>query len=348
MKPLACMVFLLIGGFNLADAQSRRYANAFLEIPAGARGAGMGGAYSAVANDATAFYWNPAGLALVSRHEATALWSSQFGGLAQYHMLGYNHQLNETYSFAVGWIHYGIANIPENSRLEGDLAEHGIPGFDFGAYQHGHFSYTDNAIFLSFARMNKLKLDLGWLYSEFPIQIPVGINFKIIRGGTSGISGENGVITENVRKSGIGVDIGTMIMFGVSDLFENPSLGDFTMAFNLQDATTTAVQYNELSSDVAARDIVKPNLRFGMSYIHGIDAFKTNVLVTYESNSRYTNDRHYGLELEYLKLVSLRMGLDNGQPTFGAGIFYENAKLDYTLNNHPLGYTHRIGVGYKF
>jgi len=35
----------------------------FLSIPQGARGLGMGGAFVAVANDASAMYWNPAGIA---------------------------------------------------------------------------------------------------------------------------------------------------------------------------------------------------------------------------------------------------------------------------------------------
>ena len=33
----------------------------FLKIPVGARAQGMGSAFVAVANDATAIYWNPAG-----------------------------------------------------------------------------------------------------------------------------------------------------------------------------------------------------------------------------------------------------------------------------------------------
>lgn len=41
-------------------------AAAFLEIGVGARAMAMGGAYASVANDATALYWNPAGIAWIS------------------------------------------------------------------------------------------------------------------------------------------------------------------------------------------------------------------------------------------------------------------------------------------
>src|ERR1041384_7890432 len=39
----------------------------FLLLGAGARGTALGGAYSAIANDASALYYNPAGIALMSR-----------------------------------------------------------------------------------------------------------------------------------------------------------------------------------------------------------------------------------------------------------------------------------------
>ncbi len=42
----------------------------FLSIPVGARAVGMGGAFVAVANDASAMYWNPAGIARLTRSEA--------------------------------------------------------------------------------------------------------------------------------------------------------------------------------------------------------------------------------------------------------------------------------------
>ena len=43
----------------------------FLVIDVGPRGTGMGGAYVSLANDATAMYWNPAGIAKISNFDAT-------------------------------------------------------------------------------------------------------------------------------------------------------------------------------------------------------------------------------------------------------------------------------------
>ena len=43
----------------------------FLLLGAGARGLALGGAYAAMASDASALYYNPAGLSLMERPEAT-------------------------------------------------------------------------------------------------------------------------------------------------------------------------------------------------------------------------------------------------------------------------------------
>ncbi|MBU2531062.1 MAG: UPF0164 family protein [Elusimicrobia bacterium] len=39
----------------------------FLNLPIGARAAAMGGAYTAISEDASAIYWNPAGLVQISK-----------------------------------------------------------------------------------------------------------------------------------------------------------------------------------------------------------------------------------------------------------------------------------------
>jgi len=52
----------------------------FLKIGVGARASGMAGAYTAVANDLTALYWNPAGLADIKEMSAEFHYTQWFAG----------------------------------------------------------------------------------------------------------------------------------------------------------------------------------------------------------------------------------------------------------------------------
>ena len=81
MKNIIAKTFttILIGMVAFLDAQTiNRYGTTtanFLEIGVGSRATSMGDAYVAVANDVSSIYWNPAGLAHVTR--SSALFSIQ-------------------------------------------------------------------------------------------------------------------------------------------------------------------------------------------------------------------------------------------------------------------------------
>ena len=78
---LLLLLILPISGFS----QFRKYSNEFLNIGAGARGLAMGGAQVASAKDATAGYWNPAGLTgIKDRPNAGLMHAEYFGGIAKY------------------------------------------------------------------------------------------------------------------------------------------------------------------------------------------------------------------------------------------------------------------------
>ena len=78
---------LILFCLNTASAQWRasKYSTEFLSIGVGAAGLGLSGAQTAVVNDVTSAYWNPAGLSqLNKKYEIGLMHSSYFGGIANY------------------------------------------------------------------------------------------------------------------------------------------------------------------------------------------------------------------------------------------------------------------------
>src|ERR1700712_3105769 len=66
-------------------SQFRKYSNEFLNIGAGARGLAMGNAQVATVDDATAGYWNPAGLVGVKDNpNAGIMHADYFAGISKY------------------------------------------------------------------------------------------------------------------------------------------------------------------------------------------------------------------------------------------------------------------------
>lgn len=92
---------LLVVGLLLVGipAQAQEFAKVgtagskFLEIPVGARGAAIGNAFSSLSNDATAMFWNPAGLTYVQN---TSVWVEQISYLADisYNAVGVAYSVN--------------------------------------------------------------------------------------------------------------------------------------------------------------------------------------------------------------------------------------------------------------
>jgi hypothetical protein len=63
LKPIRALAFALVAAALATPALAGPPGFAFLEVPAGARAAALGGAYASVARGAEAAFWNPAGLA---------------------------------------------------------------------------------------------------------------------------------------------------------------------------------------------------------------------------------------------------------------------------------------------
>lgn len=141
------------GASSLGGERVATNAGAFLKIGVGAKAVGLGEAFTAVADDATALFWNPAGLANLPRREAHFSHTSWIADI-DYEYLAYAMPLDYLGGISVG-LHVGT--------LRTDMME----TTEYEPYGTGRqFTYSDLFIGVGAARRftDKLSIGLGLKY----------------------------------------------------------------------------------------------------------------------------------------------------------------------------------------
>jgi hypothetical protein len=116
----------------------------FLEIGVGARSAALGGAYVSLASDATATYWNPAGLLGIKRNDILGVHNAWIQDLRQ-EFIGVGMHRGR-HAFGLSFV----------GMYTGD-----IEGRDDTGALDGSFGFSDNAFSLSYAFQAAKTLGLG-------------------------------------------------------------------------------------------------------------------------------------------------------------------------------------------
>lgn len=78
------------------------------QVPIGARANAMGGAFSSIADDATALFWNPAGLPTIGHQEIMGTHANLFGAGINDNVLAFVLPLSFTQAVAADWYHSGF------------------------------------------------------------------------------------------------------------------------------------------------------------------------------------------------------------------------------------------------
>jgi len=336
-KYIHCITALLLFGTAIVTAQGEKYAAAFLEIPLGARALGMGSAFSSVADDGTAFFWNPAGTSLVNRKVLSVMYSSQHGSvgnpLANYIFTGFTLPVS-TVSVSANWIRFSTDDMQRYDDLTQIISPEEREERVRRALQGNFFSNSEDAFIFSIARNNTFKIDWGWSLFEIPIEIPVGANFKIIKQK----------IADN-SASGIGIDLGTMIRFNLKDFTFSEYWPQVAIAFNLRD-----IGGSKVSWDTQRQHTIPQSLLWGISFNQPLEFIDTDVILSYDHDGRYDGTNNVGLEATYKKQFALRSGLQRGGFTAGAGIDFNFLKIDYSYlanSDKMLGNVHRLGGAFE-
>ena len=314
-----------------AHSGDSKYAGSFLDLGIGARALAIGGAFVAVADNGSAFYWNPAGLSLLRRLEINFMHTAAFGSitnpLADYNHLGISLPLRGEACLSFNYVRFSVDDIPIYPELSGENLGQRLRNPDLrpSGEALGFFSDKEEAFFFSFAKMNRVNISLGWQYLAFPVEIPVGMNFKVLRQNV-----------HNYSASGFGVDLGMMLRFGVDDLFDDERLGKFAFGVAVMDVSGTTLSWN-----TQHKDPIKMKINLGVSYLQPLPLWDSTLLLSASWDRKWQKRKHLGLEYQ-LRGIFVRAGLDEDDLSFGAGFQFWLLRLSYAYVGRELGNVHRL------
>ncbi len=339
------MLLLLI--VNLPYAQRRVYVNEFLYLGAGAKPMAQGNAWVARSSGPLAPYWNPAGLAPSSAPLALHLmYSSYFGNLVQYMVLGISRPLNvdepDGAGIGVLLLRTAIDDIPYTLYLvkpDGSI--------DFSAISS--FSEANYAFVVSYAqplRTNNQK-----------IKITAGGSLKIIHRRAGHFA----------RAWGAGIDLGAQLSYGrwkFGAVIKDATTTVTFWSFNFDESEKQILQATGNEVYESSTEIAMPRLALGASgeftplywvkiqpeidFIITSDGYR-NVLIPTRIVSI---EPVAGLQIVLKDKFSLRAGIHTIQkfpvskgkwiwvvtPTLGAGVKTRSLKIDYAVLNAGVAY----------
>ncbi len=333
----------------------------FLMINPGARQGGMGETGVALADDANAIYWNPAGLAFqyeepeVDRKgEATLMhvnWLPQFNLGDMY----YDYAAGRYHIEGIGMVGFGIQYINYGESI--------LTGEE-GPEELGRFNSSEAAVSGSYAL--KVNDNLG-----------LGVNLKYIYSRLSPIDVSVGAEKGKGIASSFAVDFGLLYKPGfaeklrlganISNIGPKISYVDFAQADPLPTNLRLGFAYHLVKSEfntlTLAYDTNRLLVNRDSTEVDGV--FEAMFYSTWTGNSfsdqlkKFTHS--LGLEYWYTNLIALRAGYFYEDPdaggrkfwTFGGGLRYSIFGFDFSyiyasVEDHPLSDTMRFSLGIKF
>ncbi|NOZ61651.1 MAG: UPF0164 family protein [Calditrichaeota bacterium] len=312
---LLLMVFLPYGamaGDNFKKTGTT--AAQFLKIDAGARATAMGGAFSSIASDASALYWNPAGIALLDEPEVTFTYTNWIMDI-NHGFTGAVIPLGRGGSIGFSAVFQSMGEI-EQTTIEQPRGT--------GLF----FSAQDFAFGVTYARA----------MTDF---IQVGITGKLIY---------QSIWNENA--TGVGIDIGMMLDTGIQGIKLAMVMSNFGTELKME-GRDLIVGYDQmpestLNPDTEAKlsteswplpTIFRASVSTDFVGANGVFAVSNKNRVTAIFDVAHPNDNveqfNFGAEYSFNERMFFRAGYktqtDEEGLTFGAGFV---APISPTINMH--------------
>jgi hypothetical protein len=353
-----------------APALATKYAGEFMKIPVGARAVGMGGAFAALADDATAPYWNPAGMVYLPYREGFLQHAEQFGSLVNHNFGGVvlplksGNERRAALGVTMTWV--GVNDIPITPRPGGlrpriDFVDDGVDNNpltnDFGQ-SNGKWDPGE-----------RLLLRSEDLFMASSSDIAVGLSYARQRGTRWCFGGTLKFVRQSIPDTLPG-EHATSFGAGLDGALTYMPSDAVTIAAVVHDLTTTFISWNNgVRESVAPTVTTAAGFNFYPADRHaltwGVDLgwnFESRKYDAQVKLGGITAELRTGLEYWYRNTVALRAGLGGKDLDFGMGVRYHHFGADYAAalnrffaaddpafpNDTNLDATHLVSLSYSW
>lgn len=307
--PTLCLHFLtlaiphpLLSQFNIDVSKVGTTAAPFLEIDVGSRAIGMGSAFVAIANDATALYWNPAGISRLPGNEMVFIHTAWIANI-NYDFVGAVFHLKNK-----GAIGISLVSLSTDEMKVRTVDQPEGTGEMFGV--------SDLAMGLTYAR-------------NLTDRFSIGFNGKLIQQNIW-----------NMSATGFAFDIGTLFTSPLAGMKIGMSISNFGGKLQML-GKDTFVNFDLAPDQEGSNDRIPANLKtdkFSLPLLFrvgiALDALtlrSSRVMIAVDAVHPNNNTEYLNLGVEYSShdWLFLRAGFNNlwvrdgeGGPTLGGGLKY--------------------------
>lgn len=319
----AIIALLLAGNSEAATVANRD----FLSVGQGARANAMGEAFSAVADDPSAIFWNAAGMTQLDSDQVSASFADRFDGLATEAQVHYARRgRTAMWGFAYAGSYVNDISITPSLTVD-----------DLNAINTGTFAATDNP--------EKSVMDHALLFSYARPLSPqsahaVGTTVKVLYRDILGM----------VQGYGTAIDLG--YHWGISD-----SLRFGANLQNLASVTSYSGTIDNLGVKATATESYIPNLKTGFAWQPTWRVLGGRLLLAVDLNMLTSFDvesTNAGVEYAFGDHIALRAGKIFGRQddsaedyTLGMGLTLGDILVDFSFLSNELGETTRGTLGWK-
>jgi hypothetical protein len=326
--------------------EADKYAGEFLKLGVGARALGMGEAFVALAGDASATYWNPAGLVAVSQRQVLFMHAEQFGDALNHDFISFAMALEEQGAIAVSVIRLGADDIPVTAEIrpdpEEDVGLDGVPGTGDEGEGNGRFDPGEPFI---------LRLHQDEIFWKSAAEYAVVFSYAKRVGERLSLGGNFKLLTQRflglASSFGVGLDFG--LLYEASD--------NLTLGLKMADPTTTRLFW-----DTGARETIRPTVFPGLQYTREVAALRGRLTAAFDARITFEGydgsqlesesvcaDLRPGLEYWYRDTIAGRFGASGDRMTAGFGVRYGGFGADYAFVGHEeLDNSHRVSLSVDF